>query len=53
MKLSANLRSNTMFYRKLDKDPTATHAKEMKAVMQLMFTRGLLDRHTKNFLTPN
>ena len=38
--------SNTMFYCKLDKDTTATHAKEVKAVVQSTFTRGLLDRHS-------
>ena len=38
---------------KLPSDPTVKNATEIKGVVNSLFTRGLTDRPSKEFLTPN
>ena len=45
--------SNANYYKKLASDPTPTYAAEIKQFVNLMFERRLIDKHTKEFLTPN
>ena len=45
--------NNISHYRKLPSDPMMKHATEMKEVIDSLFMRGLIDRHSKEFLTPN
>ena len=44
--------NNASHYRKLPSDPTMKISTEIKEVVNGLFTRGLIDRHSKEFLTP-
>ena len=44
---------DTSFYQKLEKDLTPPFSKEVKQQVQQLFTKGLIDKKTKDYLIPH
>ena len=44
--------NDTNYYQKLENDPTSAFAEEIKRTVIAMFDRGLINKHTKDFLAP-
>ena len=44
--------NDTSSYQKLPGDLTATHSQELKRMIIELFHKGVIDKHTKNFLLP-
>ena len=45
--------NNTTNYQQVERYPTEAHATKVKELVKDMFRRGLLDKHTKNYLIPH
>jgi len=44
--------NDTSSYQKLPGDLTTTHSQELKRIVMELFNKGVIDKHTKNFLIP-